>query len=202
MAERNVPAFKKDIKHKNNYPKMTYNGKVREVHLVKAEKALGKPIPKRADVHHANGKKYDSRNSNLVICQDRKYHLLLHTRLNALRECGNPNWRRCSYCHQYDSPANLSIGATYVYHKECVKKYARSRKKTDNPNIGIHWDYANNKWSVIITKDRKKYRIGRYGDFDEAVCARLAAEQCSESKWFDEDSFAAKYVRNMLNRKD
>jgi hypothetical protein len=64
-----------------DHPRADSRGYVRE-HILIAEKALGKPLPPKAVVHHANG----SRNSGpLVICQDRAYHWLLHRRENKLK---------------------------------------------------------------------------------------------------------------------
>jgi hypothetical protein len=51
-------------------------------HILVAEKALGKPLPPKAVVHHHTPEQ-------LVICQNQAYHLLLHQRqraLNALRK--------------------------------------------------------------------------------------------------------------------
>ncbi len=52
------------------------------LHRRRAEKALGKPLPRGAEVHHLDGTKDD--NTPLVICQDRSYHMFLHKRMREL----------------------------------------------------------------------------------------------------------------------
>lgn len=70
-------------------------------HIRVAERALGRPLPCGAEVHHVDG---DSRNNeprNLVICQDRAYHKLLHVRARVRAAGGDPNAQRiCSTCKQ------------------------------------------------------------------------------------------------------
>lgn len=61
-------------------------------HIVIAESILGKPLPPKAEIHHVNGTRHDNTPSNLVICQDRAYHLLLHRREKALRERREANY--------------------------------------------------------------------------------------------------------------
>lgn len=57
---------------------------MRKEHIVLAEKALGRPLPKGSQVHHVNSNKGDNGRGNLVICQDAKYHSLLHRRTRKL----------------------------------------------------------------------------------------------------------------------
>lgn len=76
-------------------------------HSLVVEKALGHPLPRGAQIHHVDGDRANNHPSNLVACQDGTYHTILELRTRALRECGNPNYRRCDRCGLYDAPANL-----------------------------------------------------------------------------------------------
>lgn len=71
----------------------------RRIHAIRAEKALGKPLPLGAVVHHADGSK--ASDAPLVICQDHGYHSHLHARMRVLAVGGNPNTQKvCSGCKQ------------------------------------------------------------------------------------------------------
>ena len=111
------------------------------VHIRIAEKALGKPLPKGVQVHHADENTMNNANSNLVICPDKNYHHLLHKRLRAMKATGNPNLRKCVICKQWDDPKNLYFPPS-VYsgkHKKCdaANHAMYAAKKKLNPTERI-----------------------------------------------------------------
>lgn len=81
------------------------------VHRTRATKALGKPLPLHAVVHHVDGTKDE--NSGLVICENQAYHLLLHHRTRIVQAGGNPNTEQvCGRCKQVKPRAAFSIDRT------------------------------------------------------------------------------------------
>lgn len=96
-------------------------------HILIAEKALGHYLPLGAEVHHVNEDKLDNRNCNLVICQDKAYHLFLHANKRALEACGHAFYRKCQYCKEYDSTDRLYMRHHAVFHRECRSAYQRER---------------------------------------------------------------------------
>jgi hypothetical protein len=74
----------------NGYYRHTIDGRRDYEHRLLAAKALGKPLPPGACVHHANGVPYDNAPGNLVLCPDAEYHRLLHERMKARAR----SWRR------------------------------------------------------------------------------------------------------------
>lgn len=59
---------------------------------------------------------------------------------------------------------------------------------------GVHWFKRTNKWKVEISVMNKSRYLGYYNDFDEAVLARLAGEQCLEWNGCDSSSPAYQYA--------
>jgi hypothetical protein len=100
------------------------NGYVPE-HIIRAENALGKPLPSKAIIHHADG----SKGGPLVICQDQEYHFLLHLRMRALRACGHVGWRKCPYCKKYDDIINMRPKGRGYYHSTCEAEYSKQWKQ-------------------------------------------------------------------------
>ena len=105
------------------------NGK-RE-HVVVAERALGRPLPASAVVHHVNEVPGDNRPENLIICPDEAYHNLLHKRMRALAACGNANFLKCKVCKQYDARANLFCEKNdrHHWHRSCLNASQRKRHR-------------------------------------------------------------------------
>lgn len=73
-------------------------------HRYLAAKALGKALPVKAEVHHHNGSRTGGQ---LVICEDKAYHKLLHKRTQAYLATGDPNKKTCAFCSQWDDPENM-----------------------------------------------------------------------------------------------
>ena len=113
------------------------NGGLDRTHVLIVECAMGKPLPKGALVHHADGNRGNNKNSNLVVCPSEAYHNLLHIRTAALDECGNANWRKCRFCKQYDDPTNMGKMGKHrpnpgYYHRRCHAIYETNRQRKAN----------------------------------------------------------------------
>ena len=63
---------------------------------------------------------------------------------------------------------------------------------------GVSWHKSTGKWQVQIEVNQRNFHLGYYDDFTEAVCARLAAEQCLGWSGCDSSSPAFQYVSSNL----
>lgn len=113
------------------YRVLTRSGAKTLEHVEIATRALGRPLPAGAEVHHVNGIRDDNRPENLVICPDKAYHKLLHVRMAALAECGNASYRKCPFCKQYSGPSGMlhNKSSRYFYHSACKAEYRRAHTK-------------------------------------------------------------------------
>ena len=88
-------------------------------HILIAESVLNKRLPDNAMIHHIDGDGTNNNHSNLLICE-KSLHQTIHARQRAIRECSNPNWRKCHICKSYDELDNLrKLNNGSFYHKHC-----------------------------------------------------------------------------------
>jgi hypothetical protein len=109
----------------------TYGSGTRYKHVLIAEKALGRALPKGAQIHHVDNNGKNNANNNLVICPNFSYHALLHMRTRALEACGNASWVKCVVCRTWDDRANQIAKKPKLvqyYHKRCAALYQHLRK--------------------------------------------------------------------------
>lgn len=125
-------------------------------HVLVAERAVGHVLPPGVQVHHIDRDPWNNERGNLVICQDAAYHSLLHSRLDALEGCGNPDWRRCVHCGQWDAlgnfrPRNGTMGFAHPTCDRRAQQEWRDKRRAARPpcekathcNRGHPYDDAN-----------------------------------------------------------
>lgn len=113
---------------KRGYHSRTIDGTGKLVHVLMAEKAIGRTLPVGAEVHHVDRNPSNNAPSNLVVCPNSAYHRLLHQRQRALDACGNANWRVCCRCGNHDAPENLNFSGKQAYHAECNRLHVAAFK--------------------------------------------------------------------------
>ena len=97
------------------------------VHRERAEKALGRPLPPKAEIHHPDRDRGNP-TARLVICQDRAYHMLIELRTRAYRATGDPRARKCEICKRWSRDLRECSNGTkmrHLYHPECQRLYQR-----------------------------------------------------------------------------
>lgn len=65
---------------------------------------------------------------------------------------------------------------------------------------GVYYNKRVNLWEAKLTLGYKEKHLGYHKDFDDAVCARLAGEQCVGWLGCEENSPAFLYVKSMLQQ--
>ena len=118
------------VKIYNRDHSRSHNNYVRE-HILVMEKIIGKPLPSETVIHHVNMDRTDNRPANLVLCQDVRYHRLIHRRMRAFKECGHASWLKCRYCLNYDDPKNMYVHPfkSQWFHRKCHSDYESARRR-------------------------------------------------------------------------
>lgn len=78
--------------------------------------------------------------------------------------------------------------------RSCNMRNTKNPKDNTSGIKGIYLNKSGN-WYVGIGVNKKSKYLGTYRDFDEAVCTRLAAEQCLNWEGCDSLSPAYQYVK-------
>lgn len=64
---------------------------------------------------------------------------------------------------------------------------------------GIYWNTRDQMWYAVIKIDGKLKHVGCFKDLEDAICIRLAAEQCLDWNRCDSNSPAFCYVKKHIN---
>jgi hypothetical protein len=119
--------------HFPEHPRSDDMGLVYE-HVLIASDVLGKSLPLGAVVHHIDGDKTNNSKNNLIICQNERYHQLIHRRTEAYKSSGHVNWRRCRRCKVYDHPDNMTRERArnrYYHSKDICRRLLRIKGGED-----------------------------------------------------------------------
>lgn len=126
------------------------------VHIALAEKALGKKLPKGAEIHHVDEDKTNNNPDNLVICPNHSYHALLHARQRILAAGGTPGKQKiCGMCKQLLPVASfvnnvLKYDGTHNNCRVCVSEYKKKR--------GLNTDKFD--WKASLAQQYRRLRKG------------------------------------------
>lgn len=83
--------------------------------------------------------------------------------------------------------------------RQCNLRNSSLNKNNTSGVSGVSFDKGSNSWKAQITVNKKRHIFCYDKDFSEAVCYRLAVEQCLNWEGCDESSTAYLYVQKMLS---
>jgi hypothetical protein len=106
-------------------------------HMLVAEAAMGKPLPRNALVHHVDEDPLNNANTNLVVCPGNQYHRIIHLRLEALKATGNANSLRCTYCKGWGLPPDVERDSSKSFHRKCYHAHWRAWRARNHDRLEI-----------------------------------------------------------------
>ena len=83
--------------------------------------------------------------------------------------------------------------------RQCNMRNAKKQCNNTSGVTGVDFHKETKKWRSMIAVNGKRFHIGYFGDFNEAVLARLTVEKCLDWSNCDSASSAHKYaIKNNL----
>jgi len=122
-------------------------------------------------------------------------HILAHQIVFLLH---NGYWPENKIDHRdqipyHNHPSNLREAS-----QSCNMYNCGNSKNNTSGVKGVIWNKCKNRWISCIHSNGKRITAGNHKDFDEAVCHRLALEQCINYDKCNSNSPAAAYVKNVI----
>ncbi len=157
------------------YVIVSIDGIDRLEHALVAERALGKPLPKGAVVHHRDGNTSNNSPWNLIVFRNNVDHMEFHRRERAYDDCGHANWLKCPYCHQYEDPKNLYVFKNQGYHRECRRSYVWNRRHANKKlekEMNIRFSLSNGDRFIAIAPEGS-----------DLECYQLPKDACRFEFW-------------------
>jgi len=113
------------------------------------------------------------------------------------------------YVHGYDSEYSIDhfpdrnkhhnwISNLREASSQCQTRNQGDRKDNTSGVKGVSLNKRENKWKAYIEINQKRKHLGTFENFDEAVCTRLAGEQCVNWEESDPNSPAYQYVKKNI----
>ena len=82
--------------------------------------------------------------------------------------------------------------------QQCNSQNTKNFKHNTSGVKGVSWYPLYNQWKACMYINKIQKHLGYYKDFDNAVCARLAGEQCVNWAGCDSNSPAYQYVKGNI----
>lgn len=142
-------------------------------HVLIAEQALGRYLPEGVEVHHVDENERNNTKTNLVICQDRAYHKLLHVRSRLVRAGGNPNLEKlCCDCRAVKplDDFNRMASNKSTGRQKSVSGLRQEQRRQKTREGGIVMSY-NNEYSGSIVLDIETVGAPECADYLDPVAA-------------------------------